>query len=234
MTKEEADALHHEYGSTIEGLKQNAIASNATTPAEVKQLLMDYYDQVWSDLDYSSLLTHDASSSTTQKEETGYNHFVPSVSLFNFLRTCPVPIHLASNSPSWHIRKITEALGLCQLFPDAVTSTVTTPDTVVSKAAATAETADNDDITLFLPTKASPEIFYDNIRRAHPIQKLVLLDDSKIHIEKACWHGIEGIQVQNGQIQEAIGRAIGHIDREYTLSVPDYLKAKNEDRRQVQ
>ena len=205
MTRDEADALFREHGSTIEGVRRTYLEKGgaAQSQKEVEQLMKDFYEQVWSDFDYSSLMT-----SAKNEDATGYSH-APSASLQNLLRACPYPIYFASNSPARHVAKVKEALGLCKV-PGATVA----PDTI----------SDED---LPFPTKANPEVFFREIQKAHPQSKLVLIDDSKLNLEKACWQGVEGIHVKNGKVEEALARAIGHIDRDFELSSTDYLKDKN-------
>jgi threonine dehydrogenase-like Zn-dependent dehydrogenase/beta-phosphoglucomutase-like phosphatase (HAD superfamily) len=204
ISREEADVLHREYGSTVEGLRQT-MATNRTSE-EMNILLEEYYNQVWPEsFDYSSLLRNNH-----ETDRSGYSKALSSsVSLNDLLKACPFPIYFTSNSPERHVRAVKEALGLC-----GIAGTSITPDNI-------------NDSSIIFPTKSSPEAFFGAVKRSHPLQRLILLDDSKFNIEKSCWYGVEGIHVRNGDLQESLARAMGHIDRDFILSHSEYLKSKN-------
>ena len=206
VTRVEADALFHKYGSTIEGLRQTIWSTHAVE--DMEQLMKAFYDQVWpDDFDYTSI-----TRTSTTSDESGYSH-VPSVPLHKLLRACPFPICFASNSPARHVKHVKEALGLSNIVAEIVT-----PDTVRSQ--------DDPLLCQTFPTKANPAAFFGDLFRQHPTRR-ILLDDSKLNLERACWHGVEGVHVESGQVHEALARAMGHVDREFVFSHVDYLKEKN-------
>ncbi|KAI2513313.1 L-threonine 3-dehydrogenase [Fragilaria crotonensis] len=223
VTRDEADALFQKYGSTIEGLRQTMWSNHK--PEDVERFMKTFYDQVWpDDFDYTGITT----SSTLTKnieigpssDESGYSH-IPSVPLHKLLRACPFPISFASNSPIRHVQHVKEALGLCQ-----ITAEIVTPDTPRSNSNDDNDNDSPDPPLPPFPTKANPVAFFKDLFRKHPTRR-ILLDDSKLNLERACWHGVEGIHVESGRIDEALAKAMGHVDREFVFSDVEYLKDKN-------
>jgi threonine dehydrogenase-like Zn-dependent dehydrogenase/FMN phosphatase YigB (HAD superfamily) len=225
VSRDEADALFQKYGSTIEGLRQTLWS--ALEPEEMERFMKAYYDQVWQDdFDYTGITTSSTTHSSNNIEigpASGYSH-VPSVPLHKLLRACPFPICFASNSPTRHVQHVKEALGLCH-----ITAEIVTPDT--PRNSNNNNDDDNNDnsqdpLLPSFPTKANPVAFFKDLFRKHPTRR-ILLDDSKLNLEKACWHGVEGIHVESGRIDEALAKAMGYVDREFVFSEVDYLKDKN-------
>ena len=99
VTPEESDELHRKYGATIAGLKAEKSIS--------KDLERRFYREVYSAIDYSGLLKSDAGGDTS-----GYKH---SSSLRHLLLRSGARLAIASNSPSWHVKRVLAALGLSNI-----------------------------------------------------------------------------------------------------------------------
>eukprot|EP00547_Thalassionema_nitzschioides_P004201 CAMPEP_0194214746 /NCGR_PEP_ID=MMETSP0156-20130528/16098_1 /TAXON_ID=33649 /ORGANISM="Thalassionema nitzschioides, Strain L26-B" /LENGTH=852 /DNA_ID=CAMNT_0038943079 /DNA_START=226 /DNA_END=2781 /DNA_ORIENTATION=- len=207
MTREESDEFYHEHGSTIEGLRLK-LQTDGETGENIASVLRDFYQQVWSDMDYSSLL----SSKRNGGDTTGYSHIAKRSALQDLLSSIRCPIYFASNSPSWHVKAVLEALGL-SAFSNAV---ILAPDTVKAYKE-----------ELDFPTKAHPLVFFRSLIKKYESKRLILVDDSKLNLKKAFEIGIEGVHVENN-LEEAIAIAIGHVEKDYKFSDIEYLKAKNE------
>lgn len=248
MTKEEADQLHHQYGSTIEGLRHSPAQK---PPIDMKH----FYDTVYhsESMDYSALLKlHQPASSDGLI--TGYSHFANSqmAELRDLLEQIgshtdslnnPLHLYLASNSPSWHVRKVIQALGLLNVNWRGLA----TPDTDITGPRA--ENRHKDD-SISYPTKASPLLFYQDIldrQEQAEDTKAVLIDDSQINIRvlpTSQWNGI--LVSQESSLAMALLQALGIINTdaaekpsstpfisqegdcvEYDFSQVQYLQTKN-------
>lgn len=202
VAQEQADEWHHKYGSTVEGLRRHC-----TNDADV---LKDFYEQVYADIDLSGLTRDDSATSTT----TGYSPQSASTRrLANVLNCIPYPMYLTSNSPKYHVRRVLRALGLAHI-PWAG---IVTPDTF---------------LPLTYPTKAGqPDLFYQTILQKHPVSSCILLDDSKLNLLRAReLLGMSGIYVSplsNTTIDTAISMALGHVSDDYVFSTVQYLVSKN-------
>lgn len=179
LTKEKADELYHKYGSTIEGLKQTLWKNQ---PKEKLQThLDDFYQTVYKNIDMSKLLPRadDAISGST-----GYSHTTNCdrhTLLRDLLKACPYPISIASNSPSWHIQKVFQGMGLSKVLSAALCDDHYTPDR----------------LSLY-PTKHTPTTFFSERnpsrslrrqRKRHQLdqyQRLLVLDDSQHNLDRIC------------------------------------------------
>ncbi|CAB9499137.1 Uncharacterized zinc-type alcohol dehydrogenase-like protein YcjQ [Seminavis robusta] len=224
MSKDEADRFHHEYGSTIEGLRTLWAGNLKTLEDNMKQC----YQAIWPpSMDYTALLQlHQPSS---QSLTTGYSHSDDSArqlaQLRSLLQRIPYPLYLASNSPSWHVRTVLQALGMLNV----PWSGLTTPDQ-------SRRGVDGDTTYTIYTTKHSPSIFFRDILKQHNQEKsdqskLLLLDDSKKNIECLPPQLMTGIRVSSDNpLSTALLQAVGVIDmntESYEFSQVQYLQSKN-------
>ena len=100
-TAAESEELHVKYGSTIRGICENG---------EPRIKFLEYYNDVYPNLDMSLLRKYRASSS---KGSTGYN--VEMGSALRSLHNMDCPIVVASNSPVFHVKRVLTRLGLSKL-----------------------------------------------------------------------------------------------------------------------
>ena len=205
-TAEEAEEMHQRYGTSAEGLRQEMLDQKAPTD-EIRAVQERFYREIYTGIDMSSL-RRSSSSNGHDDTSTGYSHESATGNLRRQLQRMPYPIYLASNSPSWHIHRVLDALGLTEI-PWAG---ILTPDTVGED----------------YPTKTNPRSFFDPIRSQHPRHRLVLLDDSQRNIENAVQNGIEGVRITaDFRLDQALGFVLEHTDASYTFSDRVYLSAKN-------
>ena len=197
ISSTQADSWHHEYGSTVEGLRKNI--------PDPSKVMKEFYNQVYADIDLSSL------TQNFQVDTTGYSHAEASnhARLRNLLQSIPYPIYLASNSPKTHVRSVLRTLGLHHI----PWTGILTPDTIVD-----------------YPTKANqPDIYFQHVLELYPALQCVLLDDSKTNLQSARNAlDMRGIHISS-QTPLLLGLAIalGHVDETYTFSQIDYLLSKN-------
>jgi len=252
MDKGEADQLHYEYGTTIEGLRRTSWSQFGNKKVEDK--MKHCYETIYDKLDYSGLLRlYQPSTSGASHLNTGYSHQQASqdmAQLRELLEHMDCPLYLASNSPSWHVRKVVQALGLLNVpwsgvvTPDESRGSITTSNHKRSRS-----NKDNHNYRLY-PTKHSPSIFYqdilhrnDNAMSSH--SNVVLLDDSKSNIGILPQQLMTGIRVtKDNPIVTAILQAMGMValplsedettytgdddnNSPYQFSQVKYLKAKN-------
>lgn len=174
----QADELFHQYGSTIEGLRQT-VWKNLPTE-HLRDKLQTFYEDVYDPkrIDISRLMP----SAFLLKEEdgsggsTGYTHatFEQDRLVRRLLKSRPAPLALASNSPSWHIRRVLKALGLARLYLDGQ---IYTPDR--------RQGIDQDDNSGGYPTKHDPMSFFhrhidedDQALLLHQHDDISFFDDS--------------------------------------------------------
>ena len=220
MTKEEADQLHHQYGSTIEGLRHNPTQNGFVS-------MKHFYNTVYHGerMDYSALLKlHQPTSSGGLT--TGYSHSANSQmsELRNLLEQIgsptgsldnPLRLYLASNSPSWHVRKVVQALGLMSVKWRGLA----TPDADITGPRA--ENSHSNDSNSY-PTKVSPSVFYQGIlghQKRTKDTKAILIDDSKTNIRVLPTSQWNGIRVsQENSLAVALLQALGIINTYTALS----------------
>lgn len=104
-TAAESEELHVKYGSTIRGICENG---------EPRIKFLEYYNEVYPNLDMSLLRKYSASAS---KGSTGYN--VEMGSALRSLHNMDCPIVVASNSPVFHVKRVLTRLGLSKLKVEA-------------------------------------------------------------------------------------------------------------------
>ena len=215
LTGAEADRLFHTYGSTEEGLRRT-LWKNETRDT-LSANLQNYYDSVYSGIDVSALLPQ--SQKTQSTFSTGYSHAMAQRrQVRQMLRATPSLLTLASNSPSFHVRKVLQALGLCHV---ATMDDLLSPDHV---GASVSSLLVRDAV---LPTKVSPVAFFGKLLEAST-ESMALVDDSAINL-KAAAKFIKGYRVSDNQsLLEALAKAWGWLDEAYEFSQVDYLTAKNQ------
>jgi FMN phosphatase YigB (HAD superfamily) len=198
LTPQEADDLYQKYGSTIEGIRQ-------THPSST-HLLEQFYREVYDPISVTPLIQKRRS----HLDETGYSHAGDSLSsLREYLNHLPNSLYVASNSPSWHIAKVLKALGLEKVPWKGML----TPDLITHNP------------KLTFPTKAHPETFFADLLG----RSCILIDDSLHNVEKAQDIGFRAIHVNhdNCTLEQALNRAVGHVDPDFQMSDLEYLEAKN-------
>jgi hypothetical protein len=221
LPKEEADALHHTYGTTIEGLRHTIWKKLGDQQMEEK--MRHCYQEIWSNMDYTGLLLQHQPA--MQSFTTGYSHPSSQIAqLRALLEGTKCPLYLASNSPSWHVKKTLQAMGLLSV-PWAG---LATPDSHRESFSTKSRQS-------LYPTKHSPAIFYADILESHKHTKsnsvdIILIDDSKTNIQALPQKLMKGIRVERPDmpIQTAILKALGVVDPgHYVFSQTEYLKSKN-------
>jgi len=193
LSPQQADDLYHKYGTTIEGIRQEY-------SSRANDLLEAFYREVYDPIEFSSLAT---AQRRAHMDDTGYSHAGDSLSsLREYLMNLPYPLYLASNSPSWHVHKVLQALGLSKVPWKGLL----TPDLVTH------------DDTLPYPTKAHPQVYYKDILKQH--STCILLDDSMHNVETAQNIGMTAIHINHNTttLEQALSMAVGHTDADYVLS----------------
>jgi len=106
MTPDQADELHHKYGSTIQGIRK--IIWKDLCSEEQHLLLEDFYTSVYKDVSVASLLATDSGKGS---DSTGYSHTCGD-RLRRLWKVCGPRLAIASNSPLPHVHRVLRALGL--------------------------------------------------------------------------------------------------------------------------
>lgn len=250
MTERHSQELYFKYGSTVEGLRRTVHPRDIL---RTRQMLEQYYNEVYGGIDMSGLLSHAAArrdggtnsngngnsdgdqTLDSENSNTGYSHIQAGRrkrQLAAILQSIPYPVYFASNSPKNHVLKVLTNLGLS----DIRHAGIVTPDTV--------DREDGNDGEPY-PTKSSPRLFYKSILERHPGAEITLLDDSANNIRKAARVNIAGIQVTSDvPLEMALAATLGHIESnivdqpskrggrrkgqgQYQFSDVEYLRAKN-------
>lgn len=204
MDKGAADDLFKKYGSTIEGLKKTRWPNAGNQ--DMQKELDDFYRGVYNDIDYSSLLPE---SSLLTEASTGYSHAKDRELLSQLLGCSPYPLCIASNSPSWHVAKTLEAMGLGNVkFKYRFT-----PDRLA-----------------LYPTKNDPEEFFAGVcDELNTYDRLVLFDDSKHNLQRVCdyFPKAEGVHVSEEKRLADVILKNGLVDPNFSFDQVGYLEAKN-------
>ena len=231
MDKQEADELYRKFGSTVEGLAKTVWKD--LSDAELEERLEDFYRAVYDNVDPSSILLHNSNTGTGS---TGYSHAKEERQLTRQLLKCsPLPVALASNSPSWHVQKVLRALGLAKLSKDCDSFT---PDRLPT-----------------YPTKNKPEEFFSVNgwgwgSSLSKYKSISFLDDSLHNLKRVKQtypllvdrlHQINcdqesGDDEGNGEdnLVQALLQDFGLVDPAFELSQTKYLESKNAvDRRSL-
>ena len=213
IDKEKADDLYRRFGSTAEGLKLETWKDLPKN--ELHGKLDDFYHKVWKDVNVSKLLiNHDEESSST-----GYSHSKDQKLICRLLKSSPLPICLASNSPSWHVKNVLRMMGLEKTLHGIH---LFTPDCHPS-----------------FPSKHLPSTFFtsslpNNEIRIDSYDNILLLDDSKHNLQQICktYSNFEGIHIvhsqqNNNSLADALLKAFGLVDSEFEFNQIKYLQSKN-------
>jgi threonine dehydrogenase-like Zn-dependent dehydrogenase len=205
-----ADELHHQFGSTIEGLRQTVWKNNNE---KTNQLLCSFYDSVYRGIDCRGTLLR---RGDYQSHSTGYSHTAETDAIRKILQhhQDDVEWHIASNSPTHHIQKVIQSLGLTRVPWKGIW----TPDTSRPES------------NVLYPTKLHPRDFWsEDVLQSSMDKSFLLIDDSKTTIDKCREHGLRAIHVdhRNMTLQNALLRALGYIEQDYEFSDVEYLQAKN-------
>ncbi|KAL3922639.1 MAG: hypothetical protein SGILL_002100, partial [Bacillariaceae sp.] len=224
ISKQHADDLFREYGSTIEGLRQTAWKD--LSHDELERKMNNFYHQIYDDIDPSRLLDSSASSNSAQQSSTGYHHAQDERLTRLLLKHSPMDILLASNSPSWHIQKVLRAMGLAKL----PSKQQYTPDQLKS-----------------FPTKHHPQDFFahdEQDPRRIPLvddgyESIAFLDDSLHNLKRVqeafpeSVTNLHHVHNKNGQtLSKSLLQEYGLLDPLYEFSQIKYLNAKNKVDRQ--
>mmetsp|Transcript_2479 Transcript_2479/g.5805 ORF Transcript_2479/g.5805 Transcript_2479/m.5805 type:complete len:772 (-) Transcript_2479:3270-5585(-) len=129
--------------------------------------------------------------------------------LRQLLRFCPHPICVTSNSPSWHVRKTLEAMGL----GDIQFENFFTPDRLP-----------------FYPTKHDPKSFFGkNCEELFSYARLVVFDDSRSNLSRICenFPKAEGVLVSHQNPLTTAWLRTGLLDPEFEFDQVQYLDSKN-------
>lgn len=175
LSQAQADALHHTYGSTIEGLRQTRFWTDSKKKTSKKQakkmhqMLQDFYHDVYHNVSVTCLLQPASPRTSVATSNTGYSHSAHDVTK-SILSTLPrdISLYLASNSPLLHVYKIIQALGLTRIpwksiwTPDSNRpwqrqQATKNPDEKTDSIITTKSTSE----ILDFPTKAHATAFFD-------------------------------------------------------------------------
>ena len=190
LSPEESDHLHRQYGSTICGV----VSKNGETTSRHATVL-NYYNEVYPNLDMSKLLKYSSSlsstwsASTSEPSITGYN--IAHGKSLRGLKNLKCPIVIASNSPIFHVKRVLSRLGLASL-PVAAYFTPERRGGI---------------------TKAESE-FWNPIFDMFPKDKYecTLLDDNGLNIQVVSSLGMNGIQITPScSFSEAIAKFLGSL-----------------------
>jgi phosphoglycolate phosphatase-like HAD superfamily hydrolase len=208
LSADQADELYRKYGSTVEGLKEEIWKD--LSEEKLKSKLDAFYRQVYKGIDMSKLLSVDLPGESS----TGYSHAKDQKLLRRLLSACPFPICLASNSPSWHVEKVVEVMGLTKPLCRAHRFT---PDQHSS-----------------FPTKNTPQTFFSTSSSTdlqfHNYDNLLLFDDSCHNLERVCgtFSNAEGIHISSeNSLADALLIAFGLVDPAFEFNQVKYLQSKN-------
>ena len=248
MEKEMADDLYTQFGSTIEGIRQTMWKGLSND--KLQENLREFYHAVYDNVDSSILLsdTSGGSSSSSSSSSTGYSHASnEEIKLARqLLKSSPIPLALASNSPSWHVGKVLRALGLATVLRK---SEIFTPDRLAS-----------------YPTKHQPKDFFSTVtddddggNHLSKYNSISFLDDSS-HNLRSVQDYFPGVldrihhinrrlekdddddddnnlsNDHNGEknLVQALLQDFGMIDPNFHFSQTQYLESKNNvDRRSI-
>jgi phosphoserine phosphatase len=207
VTPSEADRLFHEYGSTVEGLRRTLWQDYDED--QLQESLRDFYEKVYQNIDMSRLLLTSGRSSTGS---TGYSHASQERRLVcQLLKACPDPIAIASNSPSWHVQKVLQCMGLDRLEFEEVL----TPDRLAD-----------------FPTKHEPIAYFaGSSTRQRQNGKILFFDDSLNNLDRvsAVLEKVEPVHVKapSNTLGDALSRHLGLVNHEYVFDAVKYLESKN-------
>ena len=239
IEKEMADHLYNKYGSTVEGLRQTIWKDESQT--NLQKNLKEFFRAVYDNVNPSILLLGDGSS---KRSSTGYSHVSDTeIKLgLQLLKSSPFPLALASNSPSWHVHNVLEALGLAKLLR---TSGIFTPDRLNS-----------------FPSKHQPEEFFSAVPgddNSKPYfnkhASISFLDDSLYNLRRVqqafpgLVHNVHHINrktekdntngkdlnknhIGESRLVQALLQEFGLIDPDFYFSQTQYLESKNKVDRQ--
>jgi phosphoglycolate phosphatase-like HAD superfamily hydrolase len=204
MDKETADDMFRRFGSTVEGLKKTRWKD--ASDEELQKKLDEFYNGVYKDIDYSGLLLK---SKLLTESSTGYSHAKDRELLCRLLQFSHHPLCVASNSPSWHVQKTLEAMGLGNIqFRYRFT-----PDRLP-----------------FYPTKNDPKEYFagagDDL---NAYDRLILFDDSRHNLQRICdyFPNAEGVHVSDeNTLADSILRN-GLLDPKFSFNQVAYLESKN-------
>ena len=256
LSKEQADDLYHTYGSTVEGLKQT-IWKDFSLQQQAQQLA-NFYQQVYHPtIDYSRLLPTTPIKHPKSFVSTGYSYSdTPTDTTPTTATTMPTtatqhelhllklllqssrhPIIVASNSPTWHVQKVLQALGLASM----VVSNDHYQDRTKSWTFYTPDHPSPIRNNVAYPTKHTPRTFFGNIPSSSSSStssssRIIVLDDNA-HILRRMQHDLEdsiSIQgmihiTQNRTIVQALMQINGWMMMEETflMNSTRYLEWKN-------
>jgi phosphoserine phosphatase len=206
LDKEQADDLYRAYGSTVEGLKQTLWKD--VSKEKLQEELQQFYHEVYKDIDMSKLLPSERLAGSS----TGYSHDSKDRELLcRLLKFSPHSICVVSNSPSWHVQKVVQAMGLSKLpfLGDGYT-----PDRLS-----------------FYPTKHNPvDFFADSRLHFGDYDCLLVFEDSKHNLERVCecYSNAKGIHITSEySLATALLHALGLVDPSFDFCQVRYLESKN-------
>jgi hypothetical protein len=143
---------------------------------------------------------------------TGYSHAEQERLLIHqLLKGCPHPLAIASNSPSWHVRKVLKCLGLHSL----AVQQILTPDSAESGQ---------------YPTKQHAKDFFDG-NWMTSFDSILFFDDSRSNLDhvNSEWGNVKPIHIGHtrSSLSDALLRNLGLVDLEFEFDAVKYLECKN-------
>jgi hypothetical protein len=238
LSNNQADELFHTYASTIEGLRRTLWKDQS--PLQRQASLDDAYHRVWNveNMDLSSLLPLSQTPEKGGGSSTGYSHTQNNNNnkekdlVRRLLQSSPYPIVLASNSPSWHIHRVLDAMGLnhgkdIDDVRPPLYQAMYTPDRLET-----------------YPTKHDPIEFFradprsNNLDISTSVDRLLVLDDSAHNLKQIQSHFSKQTTSTTSQqclyrigtnytLKEALLQAYGLVDPNFVFSQVKYLQCKS-------
>lgn len=239
INKDNADLLHNQFGSTVEGL-QRTIWKDISSD-ELQERLEDFYRTVYENVDPSFILMPDIDA--CMASSTGYSHAVKEERKLTrqLLKFSPIPIAFASNSPSWHVCKVLRALGLeklsknCKAFtPDRLPMYPTKHQPEDFFSIASDDENDKSDLGKY----RSISFLDDSVHNLNRVKEAFpLLVDRVHHINRRHEYNENkdsSIDPGEGNLVQALLQDFGLIEPNFRLSQIQYLESKNKvDRRSL-
>jgi threonine dehydrogenase-like Zn-dependent dehydrogenase/FMN phosphatase YigB (HAD superfamily) len=217
VNPELADQLHSSYGSTIAGLDRTQWSC-----LDLEYRLrrhQDFYDTVYRDLDYRSLL-QGAFVRSSVELKTGYDPgriVRPNVLRTQLQKAATAPggqnqLYLVSNSPRHHVEKVVQAMGMTKL-PWSGMITPHESNSFATKLDGDSFWQNDHGLLLHMNAGTNAALIDDSLRNLRSFPSL-----ATFHCNNTDPHG---------SIHIALGRALGWIDQSFQFSDTAYLQAKN-------
>ncbi|RYH00630.1 hypothetical protein EON65_49000, partial [archaeon] len=209
---DECERLHRDYGCGIRGIAEE-ITGN-------RNIFVDYFNEVFSNLDLSKLnkYTNSATGTTIGKMQR----------VHKALLSLPYPIILASNSPVFHVRKVLSRLGLGALKPAMVLTPERRGGLTKNEEDFWAPLLHTYPLSLYTPT-----LLDDNMRKIECVRALgihAVHVTPKRHLEVALAEFICDPHHTLTHTHNTHAHSLNHTHTHTSIYIPDdnvYIQSKN-------